>query len=546
MEQLHPDLAHIASRYDEIVSAWAEGRIRPEEGQAQLNALYVVDATGSHWRIDPQSGDWQRSGPDGRWYAADPSEYVEAPQKQVDDWSQPGGPSGEFWEHSGPLPPVGEAPQNWAPEGDHPTWQPPVTASRQNQQAVYPAGYGAYDNPDSPTPMGYTADGYPIDDDYDEEGAGLFTRVADTFSGLVSGRGRIILIVIGVVLLGLVAKGFLAGGGRDCPGLEGVIVQDATEENKAAIECVLAAEMMTAVEFDQAAGLATFAESRTLDRRDLARSLGMTYVALGGINVSSPLPPDEAQLDPASPRTRTAAITAYAQGLIEAPVASTEPVNVDVAVLGVARLAMKAGLEGNTANAYDFLASAGIIEKDLVAGSGEAATRGDLARWLSNLYQKGLKIEGGLGLDPTPTLPGEGSTTVPTTPTTTTVPQTTTTLGEVDPTNTDVESLLPSIFSGDRQTAAAALTNPGRAETVALRVAQLAGFDKAGVAVRSGAPAVDEEGKWLAVLEAYDVGSGTVVATATVEIKRTEEGWRLHTWPSFKVVEPPAEEGGEG
>jgi hypothetical protein len=55
---LHPNLARIASEYDEICSLFAANRIDAGEARRSIASLAARDDNGTIWTIDPASGDW--------------------------------------------------------------------------------------------------------------------------------------------------------------------------------------------------------------------------------------------------------------------------------------------------------------------------------------------------------------------------------------------------------------------------------------------------------------------------------------------------------
>lgn len=72
---LHPNLARIAASYDEIVSAFQQGRLSPADARRQLVALVARDDAGIEWSIDPDSGRWRYRTRWGGLEEADPPSY---------------------------------------------------------------------------------------------------------------------------------------------------------------------------------------------------------------------------------------------------------------------------------------------------------------------------------------------------------------------------------------------------------------------------------------------------------------------------------------
>jgi hypothetical protein len=72
MTPLHPNLARIAARYDEIATEVISGRISAVEGRRRIEALVAKDDNGVEWSIDVETGTWQYRALDGRSVPADP------------------------------------------------------------------------------------------------------------------------------------------------------------------------------------------------------------------------------------------------------------------------------------------------------------------------------------------------------------------------------------------------------------------------------------------------------------------------------------------
>src|SRR5690606_10986820 len=108
---------------------WSNGRIDPYEGQRQLENLVATDANGVRWRINPETAQWEADWGEG-WQAADPAGFAEPEVQQVDDWSMPAHPGGEFWAGEGQV----EVPGGWGQDGgDAPDWLPPNAANDPGQ-----------------------------------------------------------------------------------------------------------------------------------------------------------------------------------------------------------------------------------------------------------------------------------------------------------------------------------------------------------------------------------------------------------------------------
>lgn len=72
MTPLHPNLARIAARYDEIATDVTSGRISSVEGRRRIGTLVAKDDNGVEWSIDPESGAWRYRSLNGRFVPADP------------------------------------------------------------------------------------------------------------------------------------------------------------------------------------------------------------------------------------------------------------------------------------------------------------------------------------------------------------------------------------------------------------------------------------------------------------------------------------------
>ena len=72
---LHPDLAALQARYDELVAAVENGTLDAATAMSTLAASCVTDATGAEWRIDP-AGNWTRNMPGAYPTTEDPSGFV--------------------------------------------------------------------------------------------------------------------------------------------------------------------------------------------------------------------------------------------------------------------------------------------------------------------------------------------------------------------------------------------------------------------------------------------------------------------------------------
>lgn len=73
--QLHPELAQLERRYDELVDRVEAHELSLEDARAALEALVVIDGDGSHWGLT-EDGDFYRSRPGESRQVADPTKFV--------------------------------------------------------------------------------------------------------------------------------------------------------------------------------------------------------------------------------------------------------------------------------------------------------------------------------------------------------------------------------------------------------------------------------------------------------------------------------------
>ena len=72
---LHPNLARLAAGYDQIFERWQRGELRPADVRLRMQALVARDDDGVQWRIDPDTGGWQRQTISGQWVTGVPPAY---------------------------------------------------------------------------------------------------------------------------------------------------------------------------------------------------------------------------------------------------------------------------------------------------------------------------------------------------------------------------------------------------------------------------------------------------------------------------------------
>lgn len=567
-QNLHPELHRIEVQYDQIVEAWSNGRIDPYEGQRQLENLVATDANGVRWRINPETAQWEADWGEG-WQAADPAGFAEPEVQQVDDWSMPAHPGGEFWAGEGQV----EVPEGWGQDGgDAPDWLPPNAANDPGQWGQ-PAGWGGQPPVDAP-PVGghYTGfdggrdvgfgpygpeaasagqpGGFNPADMYGQAPAQMAGAThpqwgeepdkkpnpVSQLAGKLAGVNRRILIGVGaVVVLAVVYFMFLGGGGRGCNAAD-ITIGDAGPNTQEVISCVLGANLMTAVgQVDE--GVYTFNPQGPVTRTDLSRTLGLTWLAIGGEALAAPVPPDVDAVRTEQPITSEAIVAAYAAGFVEGNTLGDDPVDGQTVIDEVGRL-WAATNRGKGVGGMAGLTDAGILGGELNIGPGEV-TRLQLARLVWAIYESGADAvepgayqpdEGENGLE----LPGEDVDI--STPTNVADPN-------VLPTPQDLETALAALRSGSRENADVAVSRPGPATRIALEAARFMGYAQAGVEIRlvGGGVAGDEEGVVLVTLEAVDTNTDTLLGRATPRLEVEDGMWKFRNWPVFEAINPDEE-----
>jgi hypothetical protein len=74
-KSLHPNLARIASEYDNIFLLWSTGKIEAKEAQYRISRLSAPDDNGELWHIDPQTAEWYVLDQSGRKQKRTPPNY---------------------------------------------------------------------------------------------------------------------------------------------------------------------------------------------------------------------------------------------------------------------------------------------------------------------------------------------------------------------------------------------------------------------------------------------------------------------------------------
>lgn len=72
---LHPNLARVAAEYDEVLLAFQQGRIAPNEARRRIMALVARDDNGLEWSIDAETGKWRYRTHFGSFALGDPPAY---------------------------------------------------------------------------------------------------------------------------------------------------------------------------------------------------------------------------------------------------------------------------------------------------------------------------------------------------------------------------------------------------------------------------------------------------------------------------------------
>ena len=102
---LHPELAALQRRYDELVDAVEDGTLNADVAMSTLGSLCATDSTGAEWRLDA-AGNWTRNLPGETAYPADPVGFV-----TTAGWSDNGWNAG-----AAPVDPYRPAVSGWGNE----------------------------------------------------------------------------------------------------------------------------------------------------------------------------------------------------------------------------------------------------------------------------------------------------------------------------------------------------------------------------------------------------------------------------------------------
>jgi len=72
---LHPNLARIASAYDQVMYEYRSGVLSPAEARRRTLTLVARDDNGLEWSIDPDTGSWRYRNQFGEMVTANPPSY---------------------------------------------------------------------------------------------------------------------------------------------------------------------------------------------------------------------------------------------------------------------------------------------------------------------------------------------------------------------------------------------------------------------------------------------------------------------------------------
>ncbi len=75
LQPLHPNLQKLAAAYRQLHHRWASGELDATETRQRIAALVARDDQGVQWRLDPNTGEWERQLHDGSWQQTNPPTY---------------------------------------------------------------------------------------------------------------------------------------------------------------------------------------------------------------------------------------------------------------------------------------------------------------------------------------------------------------------------------------------------------------------------------------------------------------------------------------
>jgi hypothetical protein len=75
VEALHPNLARIAARYDEIIKLLNNKQLTPSQARTMIEKLAARDDLGVEWSLDPDTGKWRYRSKDGLLLPGNPPSW---------------------------------------------------------------------------------------------------------------------------------------------------------------------------------------------------------------------------------------------------------------------------------------------------------------------------------------------------------------------------------------------------------------------------------------------------------------------------------------
>jgi hypothetical protein len=86
---LHPELARLQERYNEVLDQHEAGNLSYDDALISVQAMSVIDGSGYAWIVDPESGGFLRATPGDTPHLADPSQFTPAqiPSKGSAPWA---------------------------------------------------------------------------------------------------------------------------------------------------------------------------------------------------------------------------------------------------------------------------------------------------------------------------------------------------------------------------------------------------------------------------------------------------------------------------
>lgn len=279
---LHPELARLEQQYFTLAEDLRLGHVTEADALQIMGNLSAVDGEGAVWSIDPYSGDFVRGFPGLQPQPADPGLFVPAQLPPV----------------STPVLPHGTHP-GMVSEFQHPALRPLEPEPRSKKALAV---------------VGGAAGGI----------GALVSRAFSGFSGLMKGRGRTVLVVLGFVVFALLLIGRAPSSGKgggntdsgtatSVPVAPPVSVPDIVLPGEKPAPQPPSAEklaaMLAALASGDAAALKPFLPEAAMDRWPLAALLGAPRLGLQ-ITASAPVVADGSVTvevkagDPAAPKAR--------------------------------------------------------------------------------------------------------------------------------------------------------------------------------------------------------------------------------------------------